>query len=99
VNRSGTHQYGAWFVKGLGMEHRTIAVGIKKALILEYGMTCRNCQNTVDEIFLDHIKPIAMGGDDRISNFQLLCKPCHNAKTTRERLEINRIKREIRGQQ
>jgi len=33
---------------------------------------------------VDHVIPLADGGDDDESNLQSLCKPCHMAKTARE---------------
>lgn len=33
----------------------------------------------------DHIKPRAEGGGDEMSNLQLLCIPCHNIKSLRDR--------------
>ena len=35
--------------------------------------------------FVDHIIPKAEGGTDDESNLQSLCKPCHAAKTDREK--------------
>ncbi|MGF2654853.1 HNH endonuclease [Serratia marcescens] len=34
---------------------------------------------------VDHIVPLAHGGDDSEANLQSLCTPCHRAKTARER--------------
>ncbi|OPJ96328.1 HNH endonuclease [Serratia marcescens] len=34
---------------------------------------------------VDHIVPLAHGGDDGEANLQSLCTPCHRAKTARER--------------
>lgn len=36
---------------------------------------------------VDHIKPKAKGGTDDEGNLQALCRPCHDAKTTREAAE------------
>jgi 5-methylcytosine-specific restriction protein A len=30
---------------------------------------------------VDHIHPLALGGEDVAENVQALCKPCHKAKT------------------
>lgn len=35
--------------------------------------------------FCDHIKPKEEGGSDGDSNLEALCKPCHTAKTDREK--------------
>lgn len=34
---------------------------------------------------VDHIKPKTQGGNDTLSNLQLLCSTCHKQKTARER--------------
>lgn len=36
-------------------------------------------------VAVDHIVPLASGGDDHESNYQALCKGCHTGKTNRER--------------
>lgn len=33
---------------------------------------------------VDHIKPKAKGGTDEEGNLEVLCRPCHEAKTTRD---------------
>jgi 5-methylcytosine-specific restriction enzyme A len=44
---------------------------------------CVKCGYPANE--LDHIKPLSWGGVDDESNYQALCKPCHSAKTAREK--------------
>jgi 5-methylcytosine-specific restriction protein A len=39
---------------------------------------------------VDHIKPLWEGGSDEDTNKQLLCKPCHDAKTADEALRRTR---------
>lgn len=34
---------------------------------------------------LDHITPLHLGGDNEVSNLQLLCHECHKRKTSAER--------------
>lgn len=40
---------------------------------------CVNC-NTPDEIAIDHIKGLALGGTNALHNLQVLCLDCHIAK-------------------
>ncbi|MEX5744668.1 HNH endonuclease [Massilia sp. X63] len=39
---------------------------------------------------VDHIKPLWDGGDDSDTNKELLCQPCHDAKSAREAKERGR---------
>ena len=38
-------------------------------------------------VAVDHIMPLWKGGSDDDSNKQLICKPCHDAKSAREAAE------------
>lgn len=53
--------------------------------------TCRHCErkNRLTEAEeVDHIKPIADGGDPyEFGNLQSLCKRCHRMKTAKENAE------------
>lgn len=56
--------------------------------VLHYEPFCRECAKSGIEtlaVDVDHIKPIAQGGDpwDR-GNMQPLCRPCHARKTASE---------------
>lgn len=42
---------------------------------------CVVCTLTADANECDHIVPLILGGEHREGNLQLLCKPCHKAKT------------------
>jgi 5-methylcytosine-specific restriction endonuclease McrA len=44
-----------------------------------YGKTCNYCGDIGNEV--DHIIELAAGGENTIDNLQILCKPCHKAKT------------------
>ena len=35
--------------------------------------------------FGDHIKPREAGGKDEISNYQTMCKPCHDSKSNEDK--------------
>lgn len=35
---------------------------------------------TYDEMSLDHIVPLAMGGEDSLENLQATCEPCNSHK-------------------
>ena len=38
------------------------------------------CKITYDEMSLDHIVPLAMGGEDSLENLQATCEPCNSHK-------------------
>lgn len=49
----------------------------------------------------DHILPLALGGESSLANCQVLCEPCHAAKTAKEDVprirKADRVKRAARG--
>ena len=44
---------------------------------------CNHCKKALElsGMEIDHIKPLASGGDNSYDNLQVLCKPCHFVKT------------------
>lgn len=58
-----------------------------RAHLLATVVLCEECTRqgrvTIGAI-ADHIKPKSQGGGDERGNYQLLCKPCSNAKTSIE---------------
>jgi 5-methylcytosine-specific restriction endonuclease McrA len=48
---------------------------------------CQSCKRmgkvTLGDV-VDHIEPLHLGGSDEASNKELLCNPCHDAKSARE---------------
>ena len=73
--------------------------GLPRNLILEYfHAKCKRCGSTKDLEF-DHVVPIEKGGQDTLSNLQLLCHRCHLKKHRRDNLlttskeKIERLKR------
>ena len=49
------------------------------ALIKRDGYFCRHC-GAVDDLTIDHIKPVMKGGKNKLSNLQLLCRSCNSKK-------------------
>jgi 5-methylcytosine-specific restriction protein A len=63
------------------------AAARKRAEIREAGWgACAACPALVlpSAVDVDHILPLAKGGEDIDSNIQVLCRPCHKAKTRRD---------------
>ena len=54
----------------------------KKDLTRLMNSCCLNC-GTFENIQIDHIVPIARGGQHSIGNLQPLCKPCNQNKNTK----------------
>lgn len=50
-----------------------------------YDYHCLACRKKVgfDKLTVDHIKPLAKGGDNTIDNIQPLCMPCNSSKGTK----------------
>ena len=64
----------------------------EKFHILKNGI-CNECGCNVGNSFdIDHITPLENGGKDNESNFQLLCKPCHKAKTKNDATQIAKVR-------
>lgn len=64
---------------------------------------CQKCTHKIvpgDKWQCDHVKPLWEGGENRESNMQLLCGPCHDRKTRAEapqRAKINRVRQKHFG--
>lgn len=64
--------------RGYGREHERI-----RAELIDTVVLCEECTRqgrTTRGTIADHIKPLAAGGTGDRSNYQLLCRPCDNAK-------------------
>src|SRR5262249_29900336 len=61
---------------GYPEKERQIDKSIRKAIIERDKGRCKNCGNPGDQI--DHIS----GSSNELENLQLLCRKCHNQKTT-----------------
>jgi len=48
-------------------------------------INCQDCGASKNEVKLevDHIIPVSQGGNDELSNLQVLCKECNRAKGNR----------------
>ena len=61
-------------------------------LFLKRKGSCASCYQKIDAgkaWDIDHILPVALGGTNEPENLQILCKPCHQSKTTKS--DIPRI--------
>ena len=56
------------------------------------GWRCRECKRHLasSDLEIDHVVALADGGADVDGNVQVLCKPCHAIKTSRENSERQR---------
>jgi DNA replication protein DnaC len=59
----------------------------REKLIRSYGSICAMCKLSCEKYEIDHIKPLAGGGDNTIANLQPLCISCHTEKTNTEKLD------------
>jgi 5-methylcytosine-specific restriction endonuclease McrA len=81
---------------------RPTVAGIRRLVREEQGGTCARCGQLVHTFsatdgphyILDHIRPIAMGGDQWArDNLQVLCGRCNKIKTARDMGKIARWKK------
>jgi 5-methylcytosine-specific restriction endonuclease McrA len=91
-------------------EHPTVGE-MRRLVLLEQGGKCARCRKEIPvsraaegwrpahPFVLDHIRPLAMGGDQwDVRNLQVLCARCNRVKTARDMGAIARWKRyERRG--
>ena len=66
---------------------RHIFTKAERATIYEAKPFCSTCNKkiTKSQMQIDHIKALANGGDNHISNIQVLCVACHGDKTKQEK--------------
>jgi 5-methylcytosine-specific restriction protein A len=65
--------------RGYGTEHDKM-----RALLMRTVIVCEKCRRqgiVTPGTIADHIKPLSRGGTGERSNYQLLCRPCSDAKT------------------
>lgn len=63
----------------LGLDSKIDSEYVKFLKIVQ-GMKCNYCEQTMTKYEIDHIVPIARGGDNSNENLQLLCAPCNRQK-------------------
>jgi 5-methylcytosine-specific restriction protein A len=80
--------------RGYGKEHDIIRAGLLREVVY-----CQECSKRDDVrrftlgTHADHIVPLAKGGTGDRSNYQLLCGPCHAAKSIHDWGKNPRIRR------
>lgn len=59
------------------------AAKMRRAVRKSMGADCASCLRFFlpSQLDIDHIKPLALGGEDVEENVQPLCKSCHKTKT------------------
>lgn len=82
--------------RGYGAAHDKM-----RAHLLRTVVTCEECDRqgrTTLGAIADHIEPLAKGGTGERSNYQLLCKPCSDAKTLADKTGVDPLKGvDVRG--
>ena len=51
----------------------------KEEILTKYKFTCQNC-GTKENLTIDHIKPVSLGGTNESRNLTVLCKSCNSRK-------------------
>lgn len=62
--------------------HRDYPKGFIQELKIKQRGRCAACRTVLSRHHIDHIIPLAAGGDNEPSNLQLLCPPCNLSKGT-----------------
>lgn len=61
---------------------------------------CKKCERPALPAQFDHAIPLILGGENRETNLQLLCVPCHKAKTAldvRLKAKVARVRKRHLG--
>jgi 5-methylcytosine-specific restriction protein A len=67
-----------------------ITAADRAEVIRQAGGRCRKCGRPANPGQVDHVVNVARGGRNEMSNYQLLCVPCHTTKTQAEAKEGRR---------
>jgi 5-methylcytosine-specific restriction protein A len=61
---------------------REFPARVKKAALKRAGGKCEGCSGSLEKQFhFDHTLPDGLAGEPTLENCQVLCLPCHKAKT------------------
>ncbi|MFC8099425.1 HNH endonuclease [Streptomyces sp. NPDC057363] len=87
--RCEEHAPPAWEAKSArnttrGPEQRSWERVTRPRALARDGFACVLC-GTREGLEVDHVRPIARGGTWTLDNAQTLCRPCHTAKSVRDR--------------
>ena len=55
----------------------------RKKILKKFNHKCKMCGDT-ENLQIDHIKPVWLGGTNTVENLQVLCKHCHIIKGSNE---------------
>lgn len=59
-----------------------IPAAIRHLVLQRDEYCCQRC-GTTRHLQIDHIRPVALGGDNEVSNLQVLCEHCNKSKGAR----------------
>lgn len=68
-----------------------IPAAVRRAVLARDNYRCQSCGSTA-QLNVDHIKPVARGGNNSLKNLQTLCWPCNRAKNVSTYNYANRRK-------
>jgi 5-methylcytosine-specific restriction enzyme A len=74
--------------------YRGVPTALANEIRTRDGYTCQQCGAAGYPV--DHITPVSLGGTNDPENLQVLCHPCHDAKTQAEAAAA-RAQRRARG--
>lgn len=87
---------------GAGTKRGHISLGNVAKLQQRQANRCAGCDRSLvitemsSGYHVDHVTPLALGGDDQLANWQLLCIECHRAKTKLDVARIAKAKRQAK---
>lgn len=97
VNRFCTQKcYGEWIRAQASLDpcaNGAFSAAAQRVLLERAGHRCQTC-GSGDDLEFDHVILQAAGGLGTVDNGQVLCQPCHMAKTLAERELMARLLRE-----
>lgn len=83
-------------------DDQAIPAGVKERIARKAEDCCQKCGTPIagKRAEFDHVIPLILGGQHRESNLQLLCTPCHAAKTkldVRLKAKVARVRKKHLG--
>lgn len=73
-------------LSGAPTRMRSLAVGTRRAVLERDGRVCQYCHTRIGPrtaFHIDHVVPVALGGNSELENLVICCVPCNYQKGTR----------------